>query len=137
LVQREIVITRLDKLKEYLIYLKNISAYSKEEYIKNPLLYGSCERFLHLSIECVLDIANHTISDLNYRKPENNRDIFEVLYENKVIDLKLKESLCNMAGFRNILVHDYLKLNRGMVYDIVLNNLNDIKKFATIITSYL
>ena len=137
MVQRDVVISRLDKLKEYLFNLKNISVYSKEEYIKNPLLYGSCERFLHLSIECVLDIANHTISDMNYRKPENNRDVFEILYENQIIDFKLKENLCNMAGFRNILVHDYLKLNRGMVFDIVLNNLDDIRKFAKIIVDYL
>lgn len=137
MVKREIIISRIDKLKEYLTYLDSVNKYTKEEYTNNPLIYGSSERFLHLSIECAIDIGNHIISDMRYRKPESNKDIFEVLYENKLIDEKLKNNLCNMAGFRNILVHDYLKLNRGMVYEIILNNLGDIEKFVSIISEYI
>lgn len=137
MVRREVVIFRIDKLKEYLRYLEDVKKYSREEYIKNPLIYGSTERFLHLTIECVMDIANRLISDLRFRKPESNRDVFDILYENDIIDRKLKENLCNMASFRNILVHDYLKLDREIVYDIVLNNLDDIITFANIIKDYI
>lgn len=137
MVRREVVIFRIDKLKEYLRYLEDVKKYSREEYIKNPLIYGSTERFLHLTIECVMDIANHLISDLRFRKPESNRDVFDILYENDIIDRKLKENLCNMAFFRNILVHDYLKLDREIVYDIILNNLDDIITFANIIKDYI
>ena len=117
--------------------IKEIKKYSRDDYESNPLIYGAAERFLHLTIECVMDIANHVISDLSYRKPENNRDIFEVLFENKVIGAQLKENLCNMASFRNILVHDYIRLNRLAVYDIINNNLKDIEKFISIIATYL
>jgi len=137
MVRREVVIFRIDKLKEYLRYLEDVKKYSREEYIKNPLIYGSTERFLHLTIECVMDIANHLISDLRFRKPESNRDVFDILYENDIIDRKLKENLCNMASFRNILVHDYLKLDREIVYDIILNNLGDIITFVNIIKDYI
>lgn len=137
MVKREIVISRVDKLKEYLGYLKSIKQYSKEEYINNPMIYGSSERFLHLAIESVIDIGNHVISDMRYRKPENNRDIFQILHENKLIDEKLKINLCNMAGFRNILVHDYLKIDREIVYEIILNNLSDIEKFIKVIVEYI
>ncbi|WP_461204950.1 type VII toxin-antitoxin system HepT family RNase toxin [Clostridium sp. DL1XJH146] len=137
MVRREVVLVRLDKLKEYMKTIEEISLSSKEEYIKNPLLYGSCERFLHLAIECILDIGNHIITDQGYRKPDNNRDIFEVLNENSVINNDLKENLCNMASFRNILVHDYLNLNRGMVYNIIKNNMDDIRKFVAIIADYI
>lgn len=137
MVRREVVIFRIDKLKEYLRYLEDVKKYNREEYIKNPLIYGSSERFLHLAIECVMDIANHLISDLRFRKPESNRDVFDILYENDIIDRKLKENLCNMASFRNILVHDYLKLDREIVYDIILNNLDDIVRFANIIKDYI
>lgn len=137
MVKRELVLSRIEKLREYIKVLKTIKNYSEEEYISNPLIYGSMERFLHLSIECVLDISNHLISDLRFRRPESNREIFIVLCENNIIDEKLKENLCNMAGFRNILVHDYMKLDRIIVYKIINNNLKDIEKFMKIISSYL
>lgn len=137
MVKREVVILRLDKLKEYIKFLNEIKKITKESYISSPMTYGASERFLHLAIECTIDIANHLISDLRFRKPESNRDIFEILYENKIIGEKLKESLCSMASFRNILVHDYLKLDRGIVYDIIKNNLKDFDEFIKIAVEYL
>lgn len=137
MVKREVVISRIDKLKEYLTFLNSIKEYSKEEYRSNPFVYGSSERFLHLAIECSIDIGNHIIADMRYRKPENNKDIFEILYENEIIDKELKENLCNMAGFRNILVHDYLKLNREIVRDIIVNNLVDMETFIALIIEYI
>lgn len=137
MVNRNVILIRVSKLKEYFNNLNEIKKYDKDEYIKNPIIYGAAERFLHLSIESVLDVANHIISDLDYRKPENNRDVFEVLYENKIIDSPLKENLLNMASFRNILVHDYLKLDRSIVYDIIQNNLSDIDKFINLIMTYI
>ena len=137
MVRREAIILRIDKLREYIKFLNSIKTVDKDTYIKDPMIYGSSERFLHLSIECVIDIGNHLISDLRYRKPENNRDIFEVLYENKIFDTNLKDNLSNMASFRNILVHDYLKLDRGIVYNIITNNLKDIEHFIEITVEYL
>jgi uncharacterized protein YutE (UPF0331/DUF86 family) len=137
MVSRDVILIRINKLREYMTFLDTIKNYSKEEYTSNPMIYASTERFLHLSIECILDIGNHIISDLRYRKPENNKDIFEVLYENKLIEHDLKENLCKMAQFRNILVHDYIKLDREIVYEIVTNNIKDLKTFIDVITEYI
>lgn len=137
MVKRDMVISRVNKLNEYVDILKSVKKYDKEIYINDPLIYGSSERFLHLSIECILDIGNHVIADMRYRKPENNKDIFLVLHENKIIDEKLRNNLCNMAGFRNILVHDYMRLDRGLVYEIINNNLKDIEEFIRVIIEYI
>lgn len=133
MVSRSIIISKADSLNEYLSYLRGINKYSKNEYVNNPMVYASFERFLHLSLECIIDIGNHIISDLRLRKPESNRDIFEILYENNMIDFNLKERLIKMAGFRNILVHGYMKLDRGMVYDIINYNLTDLEDFLKVI----
>ena len=137
MVNREVVLSRISKLDEYIKFLHEMGKYSKEEYLLDPLIYGSTERFLHLSIECVIDIANHIISDMGYRKPNSNREIFEILFENKIIDSDLKKSLSNMAGFRNILVHDYINLDREIVYDILNNNLKDMEDFRNIAIEYV
>ncbi|HSH34770.1 type VII toxin-antitoxin system HepT family RNase toxin [Schnuerera sp.] len=137
MVRREIVLSRISKLDEYIEFLYEMGKYPKEEYLFDPMIYGSTERFLHLSIECVIDIANHIISDMGYRKPSSNKEIFEILFENKIIDNNLKENLSNMAGFRNILVHDYINLDREVVYDILNNNLKDIEDFRDIALEYV
>ena len=137
MVKRDVVLSRLNKLSEYISFLNKVKSYSKKEYIENPFIYGASERFLHLAIECVLDISNHAISDMRFRKPSSNKDIFQVLLENKIINEELKTNLSNMAGFRNILVHDYVRLDREVVYDVIMNNLKDIEDFMKVISEYI
>lgn len=129
MVNEDILMTRLNKLKEYIAFLDNIKKYTEVEYVKDPFIYGSSERFLHLAIECAIDIGNHIVSDMRYRKPETNRDVFEILYENEIITLELKENLSDMASFRNILVHDYVKIDRGVVYKIITEDIKDLKLY--------
>lgn len=47
--------------KGIFVFLKQIQNYSQEEYLRNKCVYGAAERFLHFTIECILDIANHII----------------------------------------------------------------------------
>lgn len=136
MVNKDVLMVRLNKLKEYMTFLDSIKKYTELEYVKDPLIYGSGERFLHLAIECVIDIGNHIIADMKYRKPETNRDVFEILYENEVISSGLKENLANMASFRNILVHDYIRIDRPTVYKIITEDIGDLKSFMKEIIDY-
>jgi len=38
-----------------------------------------------------------------------------------------------MVGFRNIIAHDYEKINFSIVYDVLKNKTRDIEKFLQII----
>jgi len=133
MVDREVVLKRLDELENKLSYLQGVKKFSKEEFSNNQDIYFRYERALHLAIEAVIDLGNHLIADQNLRTPETNRDIFKVLYENKVISRSLFSKLEKMAGFRNILVHDYLTLDRELEYDIIQNNIDDMRKYMEII----
>ncbi|MDD2216399.1 MAG: DUF86 domain-containing protein [Eubacteriales bacterium] len=134
MVNKDLLVTRLDKLKEYVDFLESVQTHEQARFVKDPYIYGASERFLHLAIECVIDISNHIISDMRYRKPESNRDIFTILHENEVISFDLMESLSDMASFRNILVHDYIKLDREIVFNVIKNHLDDFRTFARIIS---
>lgn len=46
------------------------------------------------------------------------------------------ERIVGMANFRNILVHGYLKINRGIVYDL-LARVEDLRECARHLLAYL
>jgi uncharacterized protein YutE (UPF0331/DUF86 family) len=58
MVSSNILISKINNLKEYMDYLRGLDTYSIDDYISTPMIYASFERFLHLSIECILDIVN-------------------------------------------------------------------------------
>ena len=137
LVKKAIVSSRLEKLREYLAVLKTIRRYDLTRFLEDPLAHGAAERYLQLAIECALDIGNHIIADRNLRKPGTYAEIFEILAENQIISRKLLKELEGMAAFRNILVHDYVRLDRGKVYQLIQTRLKYIEQLAKVYADLL
>ena len=68
--------------------------------------------------------------------PSDYGEIFLILAQRGVIDGKQRDRLVKMAGFRNILVHGYLNLDRAIVYDN-LSRLEDFEGFQEQVLRYL
>jgi uncharacterized protein YutE (UPF0331/DUF86 family) len=137
LVKRDVVAGRLEKLREYLNTLKAVQKYDLANFKNDPFIHGAAERYLHLSIECLLDIGNHIIADRGYTKPETYGEILQILAEKGVITDKLLRELEGMAAFRNVLVHDYLKLDLEKVYQIIKDRLKYFEALAEVYSGLL
>ena len=90
-----------------------------------------------MMIEVCLDIAGHIISDQEYRVPSSYAEMFRILNENNIIDETLSNALDKMAKFRNIVVHQYDKVDHSIVISILRKNLNDFNTFKNVIVSFL
>ena len=131
------IIAKLEKLDEYFIYLFEIQNINKKTFVGDYHFYGLAERYLQLSIEVILDIGKLLIVSEHLRKPEDNQDIFTALSERKIISLKLLQELSGIVGFRNILVHDYDKIDREIVYHKLKENLDNFRNFKKEILKFL
>lgn len=137
MVRVELIRRRLNKLDEYLAILYGLRRYSFEEFTAEPERYGSAERFLQLTIEALSDIGNHLVADLDLGTVDSYSDIPYLLWEADYIDVDKREQWVRMIGFRNILVHDYLDVDRKRVYDILQNNLGDIEALRELFAQFI
>ena len=137
MVKREVIHKRLKRLNEYLSILHSLQKYHYDEFIANPELYGSTERFLHLSIEAINDLGNHWIADENLGEVNWYSDVPRVLAENQLIDEALADVWVKMVGFRNVLVHEYTEIDHKIVYDVLQNHLTDLEAIKAIFVSLL
>lgn len=92
---------------------------------------------LLVSIQSSIDIANHIIAERGLRKPSTYREVFDILGEEKIVPLKLADNLSDLAGFRNVLVHVYWKLNLEEIYSILQNDLKFLEEFKQIVKDLL
>lgn len=129
MVNVELLKIKLAQLAEYFADLQEIQGITQEEYNSEKKIRRYVERTLHLAIECALDIGSHIIADNGWREPIDNKDIFAVLEENAVVSRGLSPRLQKMAQFRNVLVHDYAKVDPEIVYLILNKNLSDFREF--------
>ncbi len=100
------------------------------EFVREPALHDLAERYLHLAVEACLDLANHCIADRSLPTPDTNRDTFTVLERAGELPADLADRLRGWAGFRNILVHEYLAIDHGIAYRAIRQELGDLERFA-------
>lgn len=137
MVRAEVIRKRLNKLDEYLLILCGLQKYSFEEFIGDPEHYGSAERFLQLGIEAIMDMGNHVIAELALGVVNWYSDIPAILAERGYINADLKEKWIQMIGFRNTLVHEYVDIDRGIVYDVLQHRLGDIEALKQVFAQFL
>ena len=131
MVDKAVVERLLVQLEEYLRDLDEAKLnYSLQDFKENKVIRRYTERTLQVAIEACLDLASHIISYRGFREPLDSKDCFQVLLENKLLPVALAQSLKRMAQFRNVVVHDYIRIDPEIVYSIVQENIPDIVAFA-------
>lgn len=99
------------------------------------------ERFvvhtLQLAAQAALDVASHIVSDERLGEPETNGQLFDLLAAAGWLSAPLTRSLRDLAGFRNIVVHGYEKIDLRIVADVVRNRLEDLLDFVVAVRAGL
>lgn len=131
------ILNKLERLQGYVRILNTYKKCSIQDINEDFTLSGAIERYLEVSLECVLDIGEMVISKGGFRKPETYKEIIEILGEEGILPEEFAERFAEAAKFRNILVHMYAEIDVEMVYEILQNNLGDFNDFARFIASYL
>jgi len=136
-IEKSLITTKLSKLREYRTFLKELQRTSIEDFTSDFKIRGAVERYLQVSIECIVDIGNEIISSLQLQRPERYRDIPYILAKAEIIPKTLAETMASMIGFRNLLVHDYASINHNLVYEFLQTKLLDFNTFTKCISKWL
>ncbi len=132
-----VVLERLRKLREVLANLKMVQQIPRQEFITSFRHYWLAERGLHLAAEAVFDVGNHILAGHFNVHPSDYEDVLTRLADQGVISAGLRESFQGLGGFRNILVHGYMDLDVGRVFDSLQVELGAFSAFAEEIESFL
>jgi len=136
-VDKTLVLRKLSELEEYLRQIGEYSDINAGEYSKNWKTQRIVERTLQMMIEICVDIASHIVSDAGFRVPKSYADTFKVLYENNIIKKDLFDRIERMAKFRNILVHQYDRVDAEIVVNILNAHLDDFLHYKEAIINLL
>ena len=133
---RERILAKVDQLDGYITELKEIAPKSFAEYQKVEKR-RACERLLQVSIEVIIDICNLLVSGLRLGLPAEEDDLFRKLVEAGIMTKEMGETLREIKGFRNILVHQYAQVDDRIVYEAVNTKLGDFALFKQEALAYL
>lgn len=131
------IASKLEMLEEYIAILKGYQHHDVEDLMRDHTLKGAVERYIEVALECMIDIGEMIISKEKLKRPDTYRDVFLLLGEHGILPDNFAKDLAPAAGFRNVLVHMYVKIDIDRLYYYLENNLEDIERFGEYIARYL
>jgi uncharacterized protein YutE (UPF0331/DUF86 family) len=129
MVDRDLILRRLASLEAYLEQLAPYRNIDIDAYQQDWKTQRIVERTLHLAIETCMDVADHIVADRRLRVPETGAESFEILADAGLLPQALGTALALMVGFRNILVHDYTRLDPAIVIRVLRTDVSDLGRF--------
>ena len=135
--EREIILVRVQKLEENILYLKkmkkdlSLDAVASNKFNEWSLRYGIFE-----SIQMVIDIACHISNSYNLGSSKSYSQCIENLQKNNFLSDKLAKRLISAIGLRNLLIHEYIEIDIKKLYSF-LDLSNDFSNFIKEIKEYI
>ncbi len=127
---KEKISDKISEISKYIEELSEIVPTDYDSYIGDSRDRAACERFFEKIVEACVDLAFIIIKYKKLDVPKGDKEVFKILEKNKIISLDLSQKLAEAKGMRNILAHEYGKVNDQLVYEAVHDELTgDVEKF--------
>jgi uncharacterized protein YutE (UPF0331/DUF86 family) len=114
---RASTVKRLERFNSGIKILEEIRKARKEAFISDLKLLSLAERNIQVCVEFIVDLSNFLIGKLGLKIPENYKESIKRIHEAGVIDDELKNSLIDLVGLRNIIVHMYADIKADLIFD--------------------
>jgi uncharacterized protein YutE (UPF0331/DUF86 family) len=134
---KELIQNKINKIEGYLKELKPILKLETSEILKNYTELRTLERDFQLIVDTVIDINTHLISSENLRAPEDATETFYILGEAGILPMEFVNKFSPVAGLRNIIVHDYLKVDVNKMIDDVKSDIGQFGEYAVYIDNFI
>jgi uncharacterized protein YutE (UPF0331/DUF86 family) len=135
-VQGDVVRRKLLVLEQAVSRLRGWQPVTAERLATDLLLQWAVERGLQIAAEAVFDLGSHLLAGEFQESVTRYADIPTRLVARGVLRQPTSDRLRGLAGFRNILVHDYADVDLAIVAQC-MQRLDDFGAFVADIESWL
>jgi uncharacterized protein YutE (UPF0331/DUF86 family) len=95
------------------------------------------QRGFEVIIQSMLDVGAHLLASQSENDWSEYREIFLHLGKQSIIPQRFAKKISGMAGLRNLLVHEYRRLDLRRIHSHLKKDLSDIERFVMHIRAYL
>jgi len=137
MINRLLVKQRLAMINEYCKELEHLKTLPKEAFLEK-VNSAAAESFLRRSLEAIFDIGRHILAKSGQVELAGEyKSIASGLVKIEAVSSGLGETLIEMAGYRNRLVHLYHMVDAEELYSIVHHNTSDLTEFVRQINKFI
>ena len=140
MINKDLVKEKIDLIQIELSRLEEFKKFSFQDIVKDFRNQAIVERLLERIINRGVDINQHLIVELSTEKTETPKDYkktFLKLAEFKIYPEDFAQRISQSVGTRNILVHEYDKVDYSKIYSSISDCLKDYMLYCDYIIKFL
>ncbi len=139
MIKKDFVNRKIKLIQEELGFLKKYKGYTFEEVAADFMKQAAVERIFQRIITRAIDINQHLIAEdgKGLEKIRSYKDTFLELSTMGVYPEEFAQEIALSAGFRNILVHDYDRVDTALVYNSVEKALAQYSLYCEYVFNYI
>jgi len=137
MIDRLLVKQRLAIIENFYQELLQLKELPREHFLQTRNS-AAAESFLRRSLEAIFDIGRHILAKSGgIEMAMEYKSIARGLQEKNIVDKTLSEKLLKMAGYRNRMVHLYHQIPNEELFEIIQDNLSDLKDYIRQISNFI
>ncbi len=123
---------KIEEIEKFLEELESVLPNSFSEYEKDFKTKAICERYFEKIVEAAIDLAFLILKEKNLRIPREDTEVFIILSNAGIISEELAGKLKDAKGMRNIIAHEYGRLDDELVFEALTTELTkDVNEFLS------
>ena len=130
-----IILKRVEQIEKHLERMRSFTSLSHEAFLDNSVAQDVVEYNLFQMVNHLINIFQHTVVDEGYGFPETAYEAAEILFKKGILSPEDVMLFKQMVGFRNVVGHDYINIDKEVVYQILTHGEKDIRALLTRIVS--
>lgn len=137
MVDKDLILAKAGSVKSHLNRVLEKRNVDLDNFIKDIDRQESILFNIQTAVQNCIDIAAHIISEESFGVPGSITEMLYILEKNGYLDNDLTQKMVKAVGFRNLIVHEYGKIELEQVYAIAQDDINDLNEYLKAIIKKL
>lgn len=121
---------KIESLRNCIERIESKKPFTAEDLRKNFDLQDIISINLERAVQTCVDLASHLLAENNGPTPVTMAQAFTLLADKKIISEEVSSALVKSVGLRNLLVHEYSKIDWEIVARVANEHLDTFRNFA-------
>ena len=128
MIDKNLIMAKAGKVDAHLRRIKAKRSAKLEEFLGDLDIQESILFNLQMAVQNCIDIAAHVISDDELGVAGSTNEMFYILQENGYLTQELTDKMVAAVDFRNLVIHEYAKIDLKKVYQIAHEDVDDLEE---------
>jgi uncharacterized protein YutE (UPF0331/DUF86 family) len=132
-VDKDLVLTKAGNVKKHLRRVEKKAKTDLKTFLEDLDRQEIIAFNLELAVQNCIDIAAHIIGAEGLGVPGSTAEMFYLLEENDYLNSEITEKMIKAVGLRNLIAHEYGKIDLMQIYEISRNDYKDLNTYLVAI----